>query len=263
MTDSTVWVALFLSLFAGLSTCIGGAVVFFSNLKNTRFLALSMSFAAGVMIYVSFMEMLPEAQLVLGDLYGNYSGVSIMVGLFFLGMLLVFCIEKLFPSLSEIKDTETEKLPNKSRLYRTGVLVAIALAIHNFPEGIATFIGGVNDLSVGLMIAFAIALHNIPEGIAVAAPIYYSTGNKWKAFRYSLYSGIAEPIGAFVAFLLLGDLMTEQIFSFTLAIIAGIMVYISFDYLLPGSWKYGNKKDTINGTIVGMAVMAISLLLFD
>ena len=125
MTDSTVWVALFLSLFAGLSTCIGGAVVFFSNLKNTRFLALSMSFAAGVMIYVSFMEMLPEAQLVLGDLYGNYSGGSIMVGLFFLGMLLVYCIEKLFPSLSEIKDTETDKLPNKSRLYRTGVLVAI------------------------------------------------------------------------------------------------------------------------------------------
>ena len=101
MTDSTVWMALILSLFAGLSTCIGGAVVFFSNLKNTRFLALSMSFAAGVMIYVSFMEMLPEAQVVLGDLYGNYAGASILVGLFFLGMLLVFCIEKLFPSLSK------------------------------------------------------------------------------------------------------------------------------------------------------------------
>ena len=175
----------------------------------------------------------------------------------------MFCIEKLFPSLSNKKEIDNEDSPKNSRLFRTGVLVAIALAIHNFPEGIATFIGGVNDLSVGIMIAFAIALHNIPEGVAVAAPIYYSTGNKWKAFRYSLYSGIAEPIGAFVAFLVLGDLMTEEIFSFALAIIAGIMVYISLDYLLPGSWKYGNKKDTVNGTILGMAVMAISLLLIN
>ena len=262
MTDSTVWMALFLSVFAGLSTCIGGAVVFFSNLKNTRFLALSMSFAAGVMIYVSFMEMLPEAQINISNIYGDYQAASLLVGLFFLGMLLVYCIEKLFPSINNNKN-DVKEAPEKNKLFRTGVLVAIALAIHNFPEGVATFIGGVNDFSVGAMIAFAIALHNIPEGVAVAAPIYYSTGNKWKAFRYSLYSGIAEPIGALVAYLVLGDLMTQEVFSFSLAIISGIMVYISLDYLLPGSWSYGNKKDTVNGTILGMAVMAISLLMIN
>ena len=263
MTDSTVWMALLLSVFAGLSTCIGGAVVFFSNLNNTRFLALSMSFAAGVMIYVSFMEMLPEAQIKISDIYGDYQAAALLAGLFFSGMLLVYCIEKLFPSLNNKNDDEGKEAPKKNKLFRTGVLVAIALAIHNFPEGMATFIGGVNDLSVGVMIAFAIALHNIPEGVAVAAPIYYSTGNKWKAFRFSLYSGIAEPLGALVAYLVLGDLITQEVFSFSLAIISGIMVYISLDYLLPGSWSYGNKKDTVNGTILGMAVMAISLLLIN
>jgi len=263
MTDSTVCMALLLSLFAGLSTCIGGAVVFFSDLKNIRFLALSMSFAAGVMIYVSFMEMLPEAQITLSNLYGNYYATSMLVALFLFGMLLVYGIEKLFPSIKIKQGKGVKDEKGKNRLFRTGVLVAIALAIHNFPEGIATFIGGVNNFSVGIMIAFAIAIHNIPEGVAVAAPIYYSTGNKWKAFRYSLYSGIAEPIGALVAFLILGDYMTKEVFSFSLAIISGIMVYISLDYLLPGSWRYGNKKDTVNGAVLGMAVMAVSLLLIN
>lgn len=261
MTESNVWMALFLSLIAGLSTCIGGAVVFFSDLKNTRFLALSMSFAAGVMIYVSFMEMLPEAQITLVKLYGNFYASSLLVSLFFLGMLMVYGIERLFPALKITDDSTLKEIPKKKQLYRTGVLVAIALAIHNFPEGVATFIGGVNDLSIGIMIALAIAIHNIPEGVAVAAPIYYSTGNKWKAFRYSLYSGIAEPVGAIVAFLILGEFMSKEVFSFALAIISGIMVYISLDYLLPGSWMYGKRKDTVNGAIIGMAVMAISLLL--
>ncbi len=263
MFENNIYIALLLSLIAGMSTCIGGLVVFFSNIKNIRFLAFSMSFAAGVMIYVSFMEMLPDAQITLSDSFGFSFGNSLTIGLFFLGMFLVYLIGKFIPSTHHLDDNINKSEPgtvNKG-LYRTGTLVALAIAIHNFPEGIATFLASVNDLSVGLMIAFAIALHNIPEGVAVATPIYFSTGNKWKAFRYTFYSGIAEPIGAVIAFLIIGEMLSPEVLAYSLSIISGIMVYISFDYLLPTGLKYGKKRDVINGVVIGMAVMAISILI--
>ena len=259
--DDHVIGAFILTLAAGLATGIGGLVVFFSNIKNNRFLALSTSFAAGVMIYVSFVEMLPEAQISLKDIYGSNYGGFISVCLFFIGMLLVYLLDKLLPALFQEGNKSHLSLTKNKGLYKTGILVAIALAVHNFPEGIVTFLSSVNDFSMGLAIAIAIALHNIPEGVSVAVPIYYSTGNKWKAFRYSLFSGFAEPLGAILVFLFVGNNVSEELLSCSFALIAGIMVYISLVCLLPSSWEFGNKKDTLLGLILGMFIMAISLII--
>lgn len=253
--------AFILTLIAGLCTGIGGLVVFFSNIKNNRFLAVSMSFAAGVMLYVSFVEMLPEAQFCLKAIYGNGYGGSLSVSLFFTGMLLVYLLDKLLPVFFLEGNKSHLSLNKKKNLYNTGLLVAIALAVHNFPEGIATFLSSLNDFSMGIAIAIAIALHNIPEGISVAMPIYYSTGNKWKAFRYSLLSGLAEPLGAIIVFLIVGNNVSDELLSYCFAIISGIMVYISLICLLPSSWEFGNKKDTMLGLIIGMFIMAISLII--
>jgi ZIP family zinc transporter len=267
LMDSNVQIALLFSTLAGLSTGIGGAVVYFSKLKNTSFLSLSMAFSAGVMIYVSFVEMLPHSFDELSNVYGGTKGNIFAVGLFFSGMLLVYLIDKLIPSPEHAPIANEEEsnmdlalVKDRKGLFKTGVLVAVAIGIHNFPEGIATFVSSMNDLSKGAIIAFAIAMHNIPEGIAVATPIYYSTGSKRKAFLYALLSGLAEPLGAILTFYFLGDVIGDKFFGFIMAFIAGIMIYISIDFLLPSSVKYGNNKLMTRGIVAGMFVMAVSLL---
>jgi ZIP family zinc transporter len=115
---------------------------------------------------------------------------------------------------------------------------------------------------LGIAIAVAIAIHNIPEGIAVSIPMFYATGNKIKAFWYSFASGLAEPIGALVGITLLMPFMNDTVFGILFALVAGIMVYISLDELLPSAEKYGLHHLTIGGVIAGMGVMALSLLLF-
>jgi ZIP family zinc transporter len=266
--DSNVQIALLFSTLAGLSTGIGGAVVYFSKLKNTSFLSLSMAFSAGVMIYVSFVEMLPHSFEELSHIYGGSLGNTYAVALFFGGMLLVYLIDKVIPSHEHAPIIEEESanvdlalVKDRKGLFKTGLLVAVAIAIHNFPEGIATFVSSMNDLSKGAIVAFAIAVHNIPEGIAVATPIYYSTGSKRKAFLYALFSGFAEPLGAILTFYFLGDVIGDKFFGFIMAFIAGIMIYISIDFLLPSSVKYGSNKLMTRGIVVGMFVMAISLLM--
>ena len=250
-----------LTLIAGLCTAIGGLVVFFSNIKSDKFLNFSMSFAAGVMLFVSFLEMLPDAQEQLSTSYGNYSGGFLTLGLFLTGMIMVYLLDKLLPSFFADNNKTHVSIKNSDGLYRTGLLVAIALAIHNFPEGIATFLTSINDINMGITIALAIALHNIPEGISVATPIYYSTGNKWKAFRYSLFSGLAEPLGALIVFMILGDSASDEVLSCSFALIAGIMVYISLDCLLPSSWELGDRKTSLLGLLLGMLIMGISLIM--
>ena len=253
--------AFILTLVAGLCTGIGGLVVFFPKIKNDRFLSISMSFAAGVMLYVSFVEMLPEAQFSLKDVFGNGCGGLLSVTLFFVGMLLVYILDKLLPVLFQEGNKSHLSLNKTKSLYNTGLLVAIALAVHNFPEGIATFLSSINDFSMGIVITIAIALHNIPEGVSVAMPIYFSTGNKWKAFRYSLFSGLAEPLGAIIVFSIVGNNVSNELLACCFAVISGIMVYISLVCLLPSSWEFGNKKDTLLGLILGMFIMAISLII--
>ncbi|MGL5354372.1 MAG: zinc transporter ZupT [Clostridium sp.] len=266
---NNIFFALLITLLAGLSTGIGGLIAVFSRKDNKKFLSISLGFSAGVMIYVSFVEIFQKAKdslvLALGETKGNW----LTVVAFFGGMLLIALIDKLIPSqdnpheICALDDPECQKNLENKTLKRTGILTALAIGIHNFPEGLATFISAMQDTSVAIPIAIAIALHNIPEGIAVAVPMYHSTGSKKKAFLYSLASGISEPIGAIVGFLLLRSFFNDLTFGLIFASVAGIMVFISLDELLPAAREYGEHHLSIYGLISGMMVMALSLLLLQ
>ncbi len=256
-----------LTMFAGLSTGIGSLLAFFTKRTNTRFLSLALGFSAGVMIYVSFIEIFPKAREELSAAYGDTSGFWLTTAAFFGGILLIAIIDKLIPSfenpheIKRVEDIDEEKA-GKEKLMRMGLFTALAIAIHNFPEGLATFIAALEDPSLGIAIAVAIAIHNIPEGIAVSVPIYYATGNKKKAFWYSFSSGLAEPVGAALGFLILMPFLSPLIFGMIFAGVAGIMVFISIDELLPAAQEFGEHHLSIYGLIGGMIVMALSLLMF-
>jgi len=260
--------AFLLTLFAGLSTGIGSLLAFFTKRDNTKFLSVALGFSAGVMIYVSFIEIFFKAQESLVEQLGEVIGNWTTVAAFFGGMLFIAIIDSLIPSAEnphEIYSTDEitgeKKLP-KDKLMRMGLSTALAIAIHNFPEGLATFIAALQDPQVAIPVAVAIAIHNIPEGIAVSVPIYYATGSRRKAFLYSFLSGLAEPIGALVGWFILMPFMNDTIFGILFAGVAGIMVFISIDELLPSAQKYGEHHLSIYGLIAGMAVMALSLLMF-
>ena len=268
METSTILFAFGLTLFAGLSTGIGSAIAFFAKKTNTGFLSVALGFSAGVMIYVSFVEILVKARTELTAELGNVSGSWLTVGSFFGGILLIALIDKLIPSVEnphemhKIEEMHDETQRKNSKLMRMGMFTALAIAIHNFPEGLATFTAAITNPSLGIAIAVAIAIHNIPEGIAVSVPIYYATGSKKKAFWYSFSSGLAEPIGALIGYLILMPFMGPMVFGILFAGVAGIMVFISLDELLPAAEEFGEHHLSIYGLIAGMAVMAISLLLF-
>jgi len=262
---SNVALAFLLSSAAGLSTGIGSLITLFAKRKNTNFLAVSLGFSAGVMVYVSLVELLPEAQRLLAAGMGGRAGQIVAALLFFAGMILAGVIDKILPddqNPHEIKRFETAKAPSGTgkKLMRTGVITAVAITIHNFPEGIATFISALHDPQVALPIVLAIALHNIPEGISVAVPIYYATGNKRKALLYSFASGLAEPLGAVIGYFILMHLLNDRIYGMLFAMVAGIMVFISFDELLPSAREYGAHHLSIYGMVAGMIVMAVSLI---
>lgn len=251
---SQVLLAFALTLFAGLATGIGSLVAFVAKRTNTKFLSLSLGFSAGVMVYISFMELVPEAGKVLNDLQ--------LVLSFFGGIGLIAIIDFLIPEDENPHEIHlAEDMEKNVRLKRMGIMIALSIAIHNFPEGVAAFMSGMNSLDVGIPIALAIAIHNIPEGIAVSVPIYHSTGSRRKAFWYSFLSGLAEPVGALVGILILFPFWSPLLEGVVLAGVSGIMVYISIDELLPGAERFGRHHLSILGFIGGMAVMAVSLLI--
>lgn len=256
-----------LTMIAGLSTGIGSLIAFFAKKTNTRFLSISLGFSAGVMIYVSMVEILAKAQISLTQSLGTKQGGLITIVAFFGGMVLMGIIDKLIPSENnphEVKKVEEGSMNsvNKNSLMRTGVFTALAIGIHNFPEGLATFVTALHEPTLAIPIVVAIAIHNIPEGIAVSVPIYYATGDKKKAFMYSFASGLSEPIGALVGYLILMPIMNEVVYGILFAGVAGIMVFISIDELLPAAREYGEHHLSIYGLVAGMAVMAISLWMF-
>ena len=267
METNVVVFAFGLTLFAGLATGIGSAIAFFAKRTNTKFLSVALGFSAGVMIYVSLVEIFVKAKDVLVAEYGERPGYWATVGAFFAGMLLIAIIDKLIPSLEnphEMHKVEEMGLkPDKNKkLMRMGLVTAIAIGIHNFPEGLATFTAALTNPQLGIAIAVAIAIHNIPEGIAVSVPIFYATGSKKKAFWYSFFSGLSEPVGALIGYLILMPFLSPTVFGVLFASVAGIMVFISLDELLPAAEEYGEHHLSIYGVVMGMAVMAISLLLF-
>ena len=299
-----VWIALGLTLFAGMATAIGSGIAFFAKRTNYRFLSISTGFSAGVMLYVSFVEIFLKGSESLIEAYGQHWGSWMNVGSFFGGIVLIGLIDNVIPSAENPHEThsEREKAPlrdrrpadspisedvarepssgmhgdehnhdhdiNEKKLLRMGLFTALAIGIHNFPEGLATFLAALQDPGLGVAIAIAIALHNIPEGISVSVPIFYATGKRRRAFFYSFLSGLAEPAGALIAYAALrlvfggpGGLIPPEIMGVLFGGVAGIMVYISLDELLPTSRAYGKGHDSIYGLVAGMAVMAASLLL--
>lgn len=270
--------ALLLTVLAGLATGLGGLAVFLTNRSNGSFLALSLGFSAGVMLYVSFVEILAEAQQLLDAAWSRGPGTWGAVGGFFAGIAVIAVIDRLVPHEANPHEFAHQPADTTraaavrppggsaaavvdSRLLRTGMLTALAIAVHNFPEGFATFASALGDPSVAVAITVAIALHNIPEGIAVAVPVFQATGSRARAIGLSFLSGLAEPAGALIGYLLLRPFLTDALFGAVLAGVAGIMVFISLDKLLPTAEKYGGHHLCVYGVVAGMAVMAVSLAL--
>ena len=266
--EGNVLFALGLTVFAGLSTGIGSLIGFMSKKFNPRFLTVALGFSAGVMIYVSMIEIFVKARDSLSITYGDKMGYVWTTVAFFVGIAVIALIDKLIPSYENPHEMNVEKKiedssdEQKQRLMRMGVFSALAIGIHNFPEGLATFMSGLTDPTLGISIAVAIAIHNIPEGLAVSAPIFYATKSRKKAFVLSFLSGLAEPIGALIGYFILRSIFNDAMFGMIFASVAGIMVYISLDELLPTAEEYGEHHLAIGGLIAGMAVMAVSLLLF-
>ncbi|EMD0544640.1 TPA: zinc transporter ZupT [Campylobacter jejuni] len=283
-TFEQIFIAMLLTLFAGFSTAIGSIIAFFSRKDDLRVLSLGLGFSAGVMIYISFMEILPTALKDFKNHYDSHWAELLGLACFFGGILISLLIDKLIPEdvnphepkedLSELKicplPQKGQNPPkfhpgekwyqiNTKALKRTGIFTALAIAIHNFPEGFATFISSLDNLTLGIAIAIAVAIHNIPEGLAVSLPIYHATGDKKKAFIYSALSGFAEPLGAFVGALILLPFIGDLTLAISFAVIAGIMVFISLDELLPAAKTYDKAHDSLYGLIAGMAIMALSL----
>ena len=291
-------IAFGLTLFAGMATAVGSVIAFTAKRTNYRFLSVTTGFSAGVMLYVSFVEIFFKGVDSLAVRFGETGAHWINAGSFFGGMLLIGLIDNLIPAAENPHEThpEAETLPLRrpsapapdmkapietqikspdghdhgahNRLMRMGMFTALAIGIHNFPEGLATFLAALQDRSLGMAIAIAIALHNIPEGVSVSVPIFYATGSRRKAFLYSTLSGLAEPIGAVIAYAAIryflgGDtwVIPQEVMGVVFGGVAGIMVYISLDELLPTSRAYGRGHDSLLGLVTGMLVMALSLLL--
>ena len=272
--EENVIFAFFLTLIAGLSTGIGSFIAFFAKKRKPGFLSFGLGFSAGVMIYISMVELIPHAEGMIKRSLEESDARWISVGSFFLGIAISFLIDKFIPEhdnphhLREEKDIsklKTEgvksKEPSSSSLAKAGIFTAIAIAIHNLPEGMAAFMGALANPTLGISIAIAIMIHNIPEGISVSVPIYYATGNRKKALVYSFLSGLAEPAGAIIGYLILRPFLDDTIMGIAFGTIAGIMVYISFDELFPAAREYGKGHTAIFGLVLGMAVMAVTLLL--
>jgi len=249
MFNYQLGIPLLLTFLAGLSTGIGSLFAFFIKGEQRGWLFFSLGLSAGVMIYVSFVELLGTAVESSGFVAANMA--------FFAGILFIMAVDFLVPHEFIAERVHPEVKDKK--LLSAGTFAMIGIAIHNFPEGLAVFMSAMGDVRLGIALAFAIAIHNIPEGIAVAMPIYYATGSRKKAFWLSLLSGIAEPIGALIGIIFLRPFLNPTVLSLSLAFVAGIMVFISFDEILPLSYQDEKGHLSMMGLILGMFVMALSL----
>lgn len=272
--DSALILAFTVTLFAGLATGIGSTIAFFSKTTNKGFFALSMGFSAGVMIYLSFVEILPKATQYLAIDIGEIQAAAIAAGALVAGLVLMAVIDALVPSGAnphentrvelleavEASDAHMQERQNKA-LLRIGVFVALAIAIHNFPEGLATFLLVLDDPEIGIALAIAVAMHNIPEGIAVSVPVYYATKSRLKAFRLSFLSGLAEPAGAVIGYLILAPYLNDFALGIIFSMVAGVMIFLAIDTLLPTARNSARGHLTVYGFIAGIAVMATSLVL--
>lgn len=249
---------------AGLATAFGSLLVFAAKAPSPRLLAFGLAFAGGAMVFVSLSEILNKSVASFTLAYGDKLGFTYGTIAFLMGVLLIATIDRLVPNPHETLEAENPQFKEVNRGYirRVGLMTAFAITAHNFPEGLATFFAMLDDPVVGLPLALAIAIHNIPEGIAIAVPVYYATGSKQKAFFASLLSGLAEPVGAGIGYLLLAPFLSDAVFGAVFGLIAGVMVFLALDELLPAAKRYARSHETVYGLISGMFALAISLVLF-
>lgn len=274
-------IALGITVAAGLATVIGSFLVVFAERTNTRLLAFALAFAAGAMVYVSLVEIFVKAQLAFEDLYAPKTAYAYATLTFFAGVLLLVLIDRMVPNPhagmdKRVIDPEiahtgpalaivppvTGPAAEDALVKRVGLLAALAITAHNLPEGLATFFATLDNPTVGMPLALAIAIHNIPEGVSIAVPIYYATGSKQGAIIATLLSGMAEPFGAIVGYLILAPFLSSAVFGTVFGMIAGAMVFLSLDELLPAARHYARGHETVYGMVIGMAALAVSLVLF-
>ena len=249
---SNITIAFILTLIAGLSTMLGSILIFLKD-KRGVVLKYSLSFASGVMICVSIIDLIPEAIELLFE--GNKNNTFLLVFIcIIIGMVLSFTIDKVIPENKEIKN---------SSLFKVGIFSMIAIILHNIPEGIATFLSSTTNLKLGITLTIAIALHNIPEGISISIPIFKASKSRKKALLYTFISGMSEPLGAILAFIFLAPIINNTIMGILLSLIAGIMIHIGAVKLLPTALKYKEKKKTTCFLIIGILFMYISHLLMN
>ena len=254
--------AMLITLFAGLSTAIGGGIAFVVKKDNLKALSVGLGFSAGVMIFVSFIDMLPVADKLLA-LNFPHTHDWITYGGFIIGLIVAILIDYFLPDHIDTDDVLHPDAPahHNYKIKRAGLFTAIAICVHNFPEGMATFFTTTQNVTLGLSVGIAIAIHNIPEGIAVALPMYHVTGKKRYAMLYAALSGITEPIGALVGMMIFGLFLPQVLIGALMAAVAGIMIYISFDTLLPLAKEYGDWHQSLVGIISGILVIWVSLIL--
>ncbi len=258
MMDSRALWALLLATLAGLSTLLGAAIILFTRGKSERLIAISLGFAAGIMISVSTIDLYPNALRLFGQTMTEQRSVLMSVAFLAVGVLIGFLLDLLVP---HAEYDEAAGVKPHQDLFRVGFVSMMAIGLHNFPEGIATFMAGYENIALGVSIAVAIALHNIPEGISVAMPVYFATGSRRRAFLYTLYSGIAEPVGALLAFLVLRPFISPAVLAAVFAGISGIMIYLSVEELIPPSRQYGHDRSALVATLLGFLIMPLTLAL--
>lgn len=258
MRENIPW-AIIMSLIAGLSTSLGSLLILFTRKTNKKFLSFSIGFSAGVMSLLSIADLLPQAVHSCITGLGRAGGLTVALFFLFAGMIIFALLEKTLPETSPMYKTDNHKMTVALR--RVGLISAIGIILHNFPEGIATFIAGYSDIGRGVSLTIAIALHNIPEGITVSVPIYFGTGSRLKAFSYATFTGLSEPLGALITYLILAPFISELLLGIIFALVAGMMLCICFYELLPASVKYGHINYSLSGTLTGLILMSIIMKL--
>ena len=248
-------IALIVSTMAGLSTVLGGLVIFFKFKEENinKFIVGSLAFSLAIMIGISITDLIPSSTYTLLREKGVGEGIIYSFVALILGIILIKYLNKLI-SKAEVK---------KSDLYKLGILNMLALIIHNFPEGIATFMSSYKDFNLGLKLALAISFHNIPEGISIAVPIYYATNSKKQALLKTFLSGIAEPIGAIIAYIFLSKYITSSLISIILILVGGIMITLAIEVILPKAQKYNLKKPLVVGLLIGLALILFNYFVFN
>ncbi len=226
-----------------------GTIPIFVKFKNEKkIISSSLAFAAGIMLLVSIIELVPEG---INYLKTNYHGI-ILISISFLSIMFgIFISTKIDKYIDKVND---------SYLYKVGIITMIVIIIHNIPEGIITFIVSSNNIKLGITLSLAIAMHNIPEGISIAFPIYYYTRSYKKAFLYTFICALSEPFGALIAYLFLKP--TFITLGIVYSIIAGIMIHISIYELLPSVTKYKRYRTIYLFYILGLILVLINKLLF-